>query len=73
MLLVLSFYHLSFSSSRRHFGWIWFANIFCLIDDLAEISDVGEFEGSYKDMFSPELELKKESNNTEEGSVCNFK
>ena len=41
-----------------------FANVFHFIDYLAVFSDGGEFERSYKDLYPPELEIKKKSNPT---------
>ena len=38
-----------------------FGNVFRFIDDLNAINDGGEFERCYKDIYPPELELKKEN------------
>ena len=37
-----------------------FRNTFRFIDDLLAVNDDGEFERSFKDIYPPELELKKE-------------
>ena len=43
-----------------------FANTFRFIDDLTALNDGGEFEKSFKEIYPPELELKKENvTNTE--------
>ena len=44
------------TSKARRFG-----NVFRYIDDLCAINDGGQFENSYKDIYPPELELKKEN------------
>jgi hypothetical protein len=41
-----------------------FGNVFRFIDDLCAINDGGEFEKSYRDIYPPELELKKENEGT---------
>lgn len=44
----------------------------CFTDDLAVLNNSSEFETSYKDMYPSELELKKESNATQEGSFLDI-
>ena len=44
-----------------------FTNLFRFINDLVACSDGGEFERSYKDIYLPELELKKENGIRQEG------
>ena len=38
-----------------------FANMFRFIDDLTSFNDSGEFEHNFKQIFPPELVLKKEN------------
>ena len=37
-----------------------FGNIFRFIDGLTALSDCGEFERSFHEIYTPELEIKKE-------------
>ena len=50
----------------------WFADVFCFIDDLAVVNESGEFERSYKDIYPPELELKKGKNTTQDESFLDL-
>ena len=38
-----------------------FANTFCFIDKLCALNDNSELEKNFKEVYSPELELKKEN------------
>ena len=49
-----------------------FCNTFRFIDDLAAINDHGEFENVYKEIYPPELELKKESTSITEASFLDL-
>ena len=50
-----------------------FAHVFRFIDDLTAINDGEEFEKSCKEIYPPELELKKENVGYSEGSFLNFR
>ena len=45
-----------------------FANTFRFIDDLTTLNDWGEFEQHFREIYPPELELKKENLGNTEGS-----
>ena len=45
-----------------------FANTFRFIDDLTALNDGGEFERSFREIYPPELELKKENIDNTNGS-----
>ena len=49
-----------------------FTNTFRFIDDLIAINDGGTFEKSYKDIYPPELELKKENIGQHEASFLDL-
>ena len=45
-----------------------FANIFRFVDDLKVFNDGGEFGKSFREIYPPELELKKENDSNRKGS-----
>ena len=47
-------------------------NIFRFIDDLNSINDGGEFESSYSNIYSKELQLGKENNDKHEASFLDL-
>ena len=49
-----------------------FANIFRFIGDLTAFNDCGEFERNFHEIYSPELELRKESLGYLEGSFLDL-
>ena len=49
-----------------------FGNVFRYIDDLLAINDNGEFERNYKNIYPPELALKKENVNNDSASFLDF-
>ena len=49
-----------------------FANTFRFIDDLTALNDGGEFERSFREIYPPELELKKENVDYSEGSFLDL-
>ena len=49
-----------------------FANTFRFIDDLDAMNDCGEFEKYYKDIYPPELELKKENNGNKQATFLDL-
>ena len=48
------------------------ANVFRFIDDLIAINDGGEFERSFKEIYPPELELKRENAESSAGSFLDL-
>ena len=49
-----------------------FANVFWFTGDLTAIYDQGDFERSFKKIYLPELELKKENIGYTEGDILAF-
>ena len=49
-----------------------FSNTFRFIDDLGAINDQGEFEIHFKEIYPPEMELKKENNGSLEASFLDL-
>ena len=47
-------------------------NIFRLIDDLNSINDGGEFESNFSDIYSEELQLRKENTDKHEASFSDL-
>lgn len=45
---------------------------FWFIDDLATINNGGEFERSYREIYAPEFELKKENIDFSKGLLLSF-
>ena len=49
-----------------------FGNVFRFIDDLAAINDSGEFEKIFREIYPPELELKRENISSTEASFLDL-
>ena len=49
-----------------------FGNVFRYIDDLLAISDNGEFERNYRNIYPPEQALKKKNVNNDSASFLDF-